>query len=798
MRLSYMRTLVADLRFAVRMLVKRPGFTSIAVLALALGIGANTAVFSVLRGVVLRPLPYADPSRLVAVWESNPSASREPSSAPNLKDWMEQSRCFTEMAGYTLGWSPLTDSGDAEMLDAGFVTAHYFELLGVKPALGRAIAPGDQENAVVLLSEELWDRRFGRDPNILGRKLRLGGKLRTVIGVMPPRFHDADFIFRSAAQLWMPLETSDFGPGRRSDFLRVIARMKPGVTTKQARAEMTGVAAHLQQEYPADNAAWSLELHPLDEAISGFVSQPLWLLLASAGVLLAIACANVANLSLARSAERRREFAIRAALGGGAARLFRQLITESMVLGLLGGAAGFLLGNWAMRAILALGGSYIPRVNEVRLDLPVMLFALVTSCATAVLFGVLPARQAARADLNEALKSGSRGTPTGRKRARAVLVVVEVALSLVLVVAAGLLLRSFWRIQSVDLGFEPSHLLTAGVRLPGDRARAVNFLNELLQRIERLPGVTSAAACAGAPLTAAGHNAFVIEGRPAQPNDLSQDAILDPVTPDYFRTMGIALRSGRYLTAEDSVQSPHAVISESLARRNFPNEDPVGHRISFDGGKTFWPIAGVVADVHQQTLGALPKPQVYISHAQFRNTQVVLEVRASLDTRSLISAVRAELRAMDPSRPLFDVRTEDELIAENIAPRRFALILVGLFAGLALLVAAIGVYGVISYTVMESTRELGIRMALGAVKSDVLKMVLGRGVKLVLIGIGAGAIVALAATRVIASFLFNVSATDPVTFLAVAGIFVMVALAACLIPARRATNVDPMVALHYE
>jgi putative ABC transport system permease protein len=795
-----MRTLLTDLRFGLRMLVKRPGFTTVAVLALALGIGANTAVFSVIRGVLLRPLPYSDPSRLVAIWESNLKANvqREPSSPPNLKDWSEQCRSFTGMAAYTLGWSPFTDSGEAEMLDVGYVTANYFDLLGVEPALGRAILPGDQNASVVLLSDEFWDRRFGRDPHIIGRQLRLTGYLSTVIGVMPPRFHDADFVFRSAAEVWMPLNPANFGPGRRSDFLRVVARVKPGVTIGQARAEITGVAENLKKEYPADNAPWTIELHSLDEAISGYARRALWLLLASAAALLLIACANVANLSLARSGERRREFAIRTALGGGASRLFRQLITESLLLGLLGGAAGFLLGNWAMRAMLALGGSYIPRAQEVRLDVPVLLFALATSCITAVLFGVLPARQASRADLNDALKSSSRGATAGRRQARAALVVVEVALSLVLVVAAGLLLRSFWRVQSIELGFEPSRLLTAGVRLYDDRPRAANFLGDLLQRIEKMPGVISAAACAGAPMTAAGHNLFIIEGQTPAPGDLLQDAILDPVTPGYFRTMGIALRSGRYLAAEDSAQSPHAVISAGLARRNFPNEDPIGHRISFDEGKTFWPIVGVVADVRQQGATTDPKAQVYISYRQYPITRVTLAVRTSLDPHSLIPAVRAELRTMDPTLPIYDVRTEEELIEKDVAPRRFALTLVGLFAGLALLVASIGIYGVISYSVTESTKELGIRMALGALKSDVLKMVLGNGLKLVLMGIAVGALAALAATRVIASFLFNVSAYDPVTFLAVGGIFVIVALAACLIPARRATNVDPMVALHYE
>jgi putative ABC transport system permease protein len=793
-----MQTLLADLRFAFRMLAKRPGFTTVAILALALGIGANTAVFSVLRAVVLRPLPYADPSQLVAVWESNAKDSqrREPSSPPNLKDWSERNHSFTSMAGYTLGWSALTDSGDPEMFDAAFVTMNYFELLSVKPALGRIISSSDPEN-VVLMSYELWEHRFGHDPKIIGSQLRLGGTLRTVLGVMPPLFHDADFMFRSPARLWMPLSASDLRQARRSDFLRVIGRMKPGVKVAQARAELIGIAAQLKQEYPGANSAWNLELHPLDEAISAETSRSLWLLLASAAVLLLIACANVANLSLARSAERAREFAVRAALGGGAVRLFRQLITESLVLGLLGGSAGFVLGNWAMHAMLALGGAYIPRSNEVRLDSWVILFALGACCLTAVLFGTLPARQAARADLNDALKSSSRAATSGRKRSRAVLVVAEVALSLVLAVSAGLLLRSFQRIQGVELGFEPSRLLTAGLRLPGDRARGVQFLSEFLQRVERLPGVLSAAASAGAPMTSAGHNAFLIEGRPKPGFDTTQDAILDPVTPGYFRTMEIALRSGRYLNDEDSPESPHAVIAESFARRYFPNEDPIGHGISFDG-KNYWPIAGVVADVHQQGLGMAPKPQLYVSHRQFRNMQVVLVIRTTAEPRSMLSAIRGELRAMDPARPLFDIRTEEELISANVAPRRFALTLAGLFAGLALIIAAIGIYGVISYTVTESTKEIGIRMALGALKSDVLRIVFTRGIKLVVIGIVAGTAASLAVTRVMTSFLFNVSASDPVTFLCVAGIFIMVALAACLIPAHRATNVDPMVALHYE
>lgn len=782
------------------MLAKRPAYTTVAVLALALGIGANTAVFSVIRAVLLRPLPYQDPDRLVAIWDSNLKANalREPSSPANMRDWIAQSHSFTGMAGSVMNSLSLTDAGDAEMLDTNFVSANYFELLGAKPFLGRTIASRDAESNVVLLTSAIWDRRFGRDPKILGRQIRLAGVLRTVIGVMPAKFRDPDITRGTRVDLWIPLRPSTLPPQRSNHFLRVIARIKPGVTVDQARAEMSVIGAHLARQFPADNSAWTIELHSLSEAISGDVTRPLWLLLASAAILLLIACANVANLSLARSSERRREFAIRAALGGGAARLFRQLITESLTLGLLGGAAGFLLGNLATRSLLALGGSSIPRSSEARLDLWVTFFALAVSCLTAILFGALPARQAARADLNGALKSGSRASTPGRKHARAALVVIEVALSLLLVTAAGLLLRSFWQIQSIQLGFEPSHLLTAGVQLPGDGNRPANFLSEFLRRIEGLPGVTAAAASAGAPMTAAGHNQFTIEGHPKPAADAVQDCILDPVTPGYFRALGIALRSGRYLTEDDSAQSPHAVISEALARRHFPNEDPLGRGISFNNGRTFFPIVGVVADVHQQGVATPPKAQVYITHRHLPISQVVLEIRTIQDPNLLVPAVRAELRAMDPQLPLYDVRTEDDLISANIAPRRFSLMLIGVFATLAILVAAIGIYGVISYTVTESTKELGIRMALGALRSDVMGMVLRRGLGLVAIGIAAGTLAALVATRLMASFLFNVSPSDPVTFLSVAGIFVVVALAACLIPALRATNVDPKVALHYE
>jgi predicted permease len=801
-----MRTFLADLRFAFRMLAKRPGFTTAAVLALALGIGANTAVFSVIRGVMLRPLPYKDPDRLVVLWESNlkAHAPREHVSPPNFVDWNTRNHSFEGMAAYARSSATLTEAGDAQLLATGMVTTNYFDVLGVLPALGRSFAPDDSEKDMIVLSDSLWERQFGRDPQILGRKLRVAGKLMSVAGVMPAGFREPDIDGWPSADAWYPLHKVYFQAERRADFLRVFGRLKCGLTLKQGRAEMNAITTALKQQYPAYNAAWATETHSLSEAIAGDVRTPLLLLLGSAAALLLTACANVANLSLARSMERRREFAIRAALGGGSARLFRQLITESLALGLMGGAAGFVLASWASRAMMQVGAAFIPRAGDVKTDPWVILFALAASTATAVLFGVLPARQAGKADLNDALKSSSRGSTGGRRRVRSALVVAEVALSLVLVVATGLLLRSFWQVQLVSLGFEPSRLLTASLRLPNSTTRAansanINSLKELLQRIERIPGVVAAAGSAGAPMTAAGHNGFVIEGRPRVAEDVVQDAILDPVTPGYFRTMGIALRSGRSLAQSDTADTPLVgVISEAMSRRYFVNEDPLGRRISFDDGKTFMTVVGVVADVHQLGVTAPAQAQVYVPHAQLPAPRVTLEVRTSLDPLSLVSAIRREVRAMNSDWPLTSVATEEQLVAGNVAPRKFALTLLGLFAGLALLVASIGIYGVISYSVTESTKELGIRMALGALKSDVLRMVLGSGLKLVMIGIVIGAIAALAATRVMASFLFNVSASDPVTFLSVAGIFIMVALVACLIPARRATDVDPMVALHYE
>jgi putative ABC transport system permease protein len=793
-----MRTLAQDLRYGFRMLARRPGFTLIAVLALAVGIGANTAVFTVIRGVLWRPLPFRDPGRLVTIWESNikADAPKESSSPLNFKDWRAQNQCFEDMAAMTGGGGGvLTGEGSPEMLYGGAVTANFFQMFGIQSAVGRVFTAEASEKHVVVISDALWTRKFGRDPKLLGKQIRLNGASETIIGVLAADFQQPNVDGIAPRDIFRPLHARDLPDERRSDFLRIFARMKPGVTVKQARAEMTTIAARLADQYPAENRAWEMKVTALDEATSGNVKQPLWLLLGSAAMLLLIACANVANLCLARANERQREFAIRTALGGGAGRLLRQLLTESLALGLIGGVTGLALGIATLRGMLLIGADYLPRAADVRMDWTVMLFAFLASCATAVLFGFLPARQAMNSGLSESMK------PTGRGRARSVLVSAEVALTLVLLAATGLLLRSFWSVQAIPLGFETSHILTAVVRVPGERNEAAlrtRFLNELLERIERMPGVSSVGAVSTEPLTVGGHNEFAIEGRPPHGPEVIQDAVITSATPGYFQTMNIPLRRGRYFTPGDTATAPKVtLISEGLARRYFPSEDPLGHRLSFDG-KTFYTIAGIVADVHEDNTTATPMPQFYLPYAQYSLTRMALSLRSTIEPTALISAVRGELHSMNPDLPLYSVKSMDALLSESVAPRRFALTLIGLFAGLALLVASIGIYGVISYSVTERTREYGLRMALGAMRGNVLQMVLWRGLTMVAIGIVVGIAGALAVTRLLASYLFGVSEHDPVTFVAVAGISVVVAVAACLVPALRATRVDPMVALRYE
>lgn len=795
-----METFLKDLRYGIRTLARRPGITVLAALALALGIGANTAVFSVIRGVLLRPLPYADPDRLVVIWESNLAANapRESTSAPNYYDWKAQNQVFESMAARA-GWlANLTGEGEPEQITGQVVTANFFSMLGVQPAIGRVFSE-DEKNSV-LLSHSLWERRFGRDPNISGRKIVLSDAAYTIIGVMPEWFRAPNIEHSSRPpELWRTEVFANNPNARRGDFLRVYARLKPGVSLEQARAGMGVVAERLARQYPDANRAWTVETHRLSDAMTGNVRESLWLLLGSAGLLLGIACANIANLLLARASERRKEFAIRSALGGGRRRLFVQVLTESLLLSLLGSAIGVVLAAWAVKLAVTFGAAYIPRADAIALDGWVLAFTAAVACITAVIFGSLPARQAASADLNDALKAGGRGATLWQGRSRAVLVAAEVALTMVLLVAAGLLLRTFWSLQNVPLGFDPKNVLTAQYRpAPGPNRPAM--VNEFIRRVASLPGVQAVGAINALPLSGGGNEFdFALEGKPDPPPDVVRDAFVSAVTPDYFRAMGIRLARGRWFTPADTADSPLvAVVSEGFAARHYPNEDPIGQRLSFEGPKRFRQIVGIVKNVHHEGLAIEPKGHIYAPYPQFAIGLVTLVVRSAGDPMALVPAVRAELRAMDPVRPLTNIRTAEAVFDAFLAERRFALGLLAGFAGLALLLASVGIFGVISYAVTQRTQEIGVRMALGATRPDVLRMILRQGLIMTGAGLIVGSAVALAVTRLLASFLYGVKSNDAATFAGVIAIFTLMALAASTIPALRATRVDPLEALRYE
>jgi len=811
-----MGNLFQDLRYAARMLARNPGFTAVAVLALALGIGANTAIFSVIRAVLLRPLPYDDPDRLVAIWETNVQAGllREATSLPNFNDWRDQSRSFEAVVASSNWTYTLIADGDPEQVTVCGVSQGFFSVLGVSPALGRGFLAEDHggpsgvgPNRVAVLSSAFWERRFGRDPGVLGRRVTLGDNVYTVIGVLPGAYRHPDWQPRTKPpEMWVPADL----PGRhyrREDFLSVLARVKAGVSIRQARAEMEGIGQRLAQQYPGPNGAFQVETLPLTEALLGHLQRPLWLLFASVGLLLLIACANVANLLLARSTERRKEFAVRAALGGRRTRLFRQLITESLLLSVVGGTLGVLLAVASLNSLAALGSASIPRSDQVRLNGWVFLFTFAASCLTGLVFGALPALQACRIDLNESLKATARSSAGGRgqNRLRSLLVASEVTLTLVLLIGAGLLMRSFWRVRNLDLGFQPSRVLTAEIVLPrpsalGDFTRTGNFLRELLERIESLPGAQTVGAIGTVPLSSTGpHQAeleFGIEGRPGPPPGVVQDAVISVASPGYFRAMGIALRRGRLFDARDTREAPAvALINESLARRYFPNQDPIGRRLQAGGSVQ---IARVVANVRQLNLTTEPKPQIYLPHAQCSWPSMTLVVRTAADPAAMAAALRHELRTMDKARPLSNIKTAGQIFSEAVAERRFSMLLLALFAALALSLAAIGLYGVIAYSVSQRTHEFGVRMALGAEPGDVLRLVLRQGLSMAFLGLAIGIAAALALTRLLGSLLYGVTATDPLTFSSVVVLLLAVALLASYLPARRAARTAPMVALKYE
>jgi len=813
-RMNMFGDLWQDLRYGLRVLVKNPGFTTVAVVALALGIGANSAIFSVVNAVLLRPLPYKDPDRLVMIWEDDTKGGypRDTPAAANYIDWRDQNQVFEGMAAMADQSFNLTGAGEPERIEGRRVSASLFPLLGVEPQLGRAFSPEEDQpggSRVAVMSHGLWQRRFGADPSVIGRPLTLNGESYTVVGVMPSHFQ---FPTRES-ELWVPIAfTSQEAANRGRHYLKVVARLKPGVSVEQAQAEMSTIAARLQQQYPEQNTDLGATVVPLHEQVVGDIKPALLVLLGAVGFVLLVACANVANLLLARAAGRQKEIALRLALGASRLRLLRQFLTESLLLAALGGVVGLLLSVWGVNLLKAFIPENISQAQAVTVDARVLGFTLLVSLLTGLVFGLAPATQASNFNLNETLKEGGRDSATGRRGhfVRSLLVILEVVFSLVLLVGAGLLINSFLRLRSVDPGFQTDNLLTMSVVLPQpkypDQARRSAFYTELLSRVEALPGVKAAAVTNWIPLVSQGDSiGFSIDGRPDPGPGQRPTVVTRVVSPHYFSAMGIQLVQGRQFAEQDRLDSPAvAVISETMARRHWPGEDPLGKRITPGSPTSTDPddwitIVGVAKDVRQFGLDAEPRPQMYLTYVQagfFAPRHLV--VRTEVEPLSLAGTVRKTVWEVDKDQPVSNISTMEDVLSESIARQRFSMLLLGIFAAVALVLAAVGIYGVMSYTMAQRTHEIGIRMALGAQRRDVLKLAVGQGLKLVLIGVAVGLALALALTRVMSSLLFGVSATDPATLITISLVLISVALLASYIPARRATKVDPMIALRYE
>jgi putative ABC transport system permease protein len=809
---SLVADLLHDLRYAARLQRKNPGFTVVAVIALALGIGANTALFSVVNTVLLRPLPYKDPERLVMVWEdaSRQGYPRDTPAAANFVDWRDQNQVFEGMAAMYDTSFNLTGTGDPERLEGRSVSASLFPLLGVEPQIGRVFtAAEDQPGAqrVVLLSYALWQQRFGGDPGIVGRSLTLNGEGYVVVGVMPARFQFPS----SDDQAWVPIAfTQEEAANRGRHYLQVVARLKPGVSLGQAQSEMNTIGSRLQQQYPQFNTDVGVAVQPLHEHLVGDIKPALLILLGAVGLVLLIACANVANLLLARAAARQKEIAVRVALGARRWRLIRQFLTESLLLSTLGGLVGLVIAYGGLIVLKAFIPENISQAREISMDLKVLGFTFLVSVTTGLIFGLAPAIQAARFNQIETLKEGGRDAATGGsgKRLRSVLVTAEVAISLVLLIGAGLLINSFLRLRNVDPGFRADNLLTMKIVLPESKyeemERRSAFYTDLIQRVQSLAGVRSAAVTTNLPLYRHGNSIGIgIEGQPAPPPGQERIIVTRIVSPGYFNTMGIPLVRGRQLSEQDTDTTPNVVvISETMARRYWPGEEAIGKRIAV--GRIRKPedwiqVIGVVKDVRQFELTAESKPQMYLTYRQagFFDAQDLV-VKTDVDPASLAATVRKAVWEIDKDQPVSNIRTMEEILADSIARQRFSMLLLAIFAAVALVLAGVGIYGVMSYSVAQRTHEIGIRMALGAQTGAMLKLAVGYGMKLVLAGLVIGLIAAFALTRVMATLLFGVTATDPATFTLISLLLIAVAALASYVPARRATKVNPIIALRYE
>ena len=808
---TILETFWQDIRYGARMLRRNPGFTTVAVLTLALGIGANTAIFSVVNGVLLRPLPFQNPARLVVVWESSEGATNSVS-VPNYFDWRDQNQVFSDVALFRGRNYILTGAGEANRLRAGVASGRFFDLLGVQPLFGRTFGPEDDRTGadrVVVLSYGLWQRRFGADRDVLGEALLLNGNAYTVIGVMPRDFRHPD---TDLVQMWLPVSfdteyVSDLNT-RGDHSFQVIARLREGVGLDQARAEMIAIASRLEAEYPGANAGMSAMVLPLLDALVEDVRPALLVLLGAVGLVLLIVCANVANLFLARAAAREREFGVRVALGAGRTRLVRHLLTESLLIAGIGGGLGLLMAIWGVDLLAALAPRNVPRLDKVAVDGPVLGITFALSVLTGLLVGLAPVRQVFRSEMQSFLREGGRGTTAvGGGRLRNILVISEVTLSLVLLVGAGLLIKSFLHLMAVNPGFDPQNVLTLRVSLPGstyaEKRQQAAFQRQLVERIQSVPGVVSAGAVTPLPLSGGRMGvSLTVEGAPPPAPGEEAVARFRLASSDYFRVMRIPLIQGRLFSVSDTAESTAvAIISETMAARYWPRENPIGKRWTFGGGgpESKWrTIVGVVGDVKWRSLERASDPELYLPFAQLPMNWVFFVVRTNSNPMSLVPAVRSQVQTLDADLPVFAIATMDERLSRSVAQRRFTMFLLASFAGLAVVLAAVGVYGVISYSVSRRAHEIGIRMALGAQPNSILRMVLGQGLGLALAGVTLGIGGALTLTRYLESLLFGVASTDILTFSAVPALLLIVAFLASYIPARRATKVDPMVALRYE
>ncbi len=813
---GWLETLWQDVRYGVRMLVKNPSFTLVAVLALALGIGANTAIFSVVNAVLLRPLQYPNAERIVAIQELNEKGSRVQVTPANFLDWRAQNTVFEHLAAIFARTANLIAGDESERIDLAMTSADFFQVFGVQPQLGRFFMPEEERaghDAVAVLSYGLWQRRFGGDPSLIGKGIMLDGQPYTVVGVAP-----ASFQYPDKTEVWIPpfqlvptiSAQMNIERARGFGFLSAVGLLKPRVAVKQAHDEMTAITARLRQQYPDTNNNRFNRVVSLQTHLVGETSTALLLLLGAVALLLLIACANVANLLLARAASRQKEIAVRLALGATRLRLVRQFLVESVLLAFVGGVVGLLLGWWGIDLMQGLLPVDFPRAQGIGVDLRVLGFTLLVSLGTGIVFGLAPALQSTNPDINESLKETARDSAGGarRNRMRSLLIICEVALSLVLLIGAGLLFRSFLHLQAVELGFRPQSVLTfrlspAGANFRQDPQYSA-FYDQVSERIKALPGVDAVGVINTLPLVKGPTSAFRVDGRPLLARDKWPGVNYRSVSPDYFRAINVPILKGRALDAHDNVSAPLAIlVNQSLVRRDFAGEEPLGKRINLGGtrpdGQPIWfEIVGVVADVRSLELNSEPTPEIYTSYLQDPFAGMSYVVRSQVEPESLIPAMREAVRQIDKAQPVAEVRELEQIVSEAASQPRFNTLLLSIFASVALLLVAAGIYGVMSYSVTQRTHEIGVRMALGAQTRDVIKLIVGQGIRLTLVGLAFGLVCAFALTRVMATLLYGVKPTDPSTFASGALLLTVVALLACYLPARRATKVDPLVALRYE